>query len=79
MNRPLDSKNLSRGARVIKIAGDRQNTTGTVKGVDRGANTIGVQFDGDNHVTFECKPSEFKIATDRLTLTGKPPAGTVAR
>ncbi len=78
-NEPLDAKQLSRGMRVMKISGERQGVTGTVKGVDWANNLIGVEFDGDNRTTFECTPAEFKVITSGIRITGKPPPHTIAR
>ena len=76
----LDAKELRVGMRVIKVSGNRQNTTGTVRAVNVRENRFVVLFDGDKTITPECDPREFKILTlPRLHLTGRPPPNTVAR
>lgn len=78
--KPLDTKELSVGMRVIKICGERQNTTGVVRAVNVGENWFSILFDGDQRVTLGCDPAEFKILKNKnLRITGKPPPNTIAR
>lgn len=78
--KPLDTKELSVGMRVIKINGERQNTTGVVRAVNVGENWFAILFDGDQRVTPRCNPAEFKILKNQnLRLTGMPPPNTIAR
>lgn len=76
----LDAKKLERGMRVIKISGDRSGEIATVRGIDRGMNLIGVQFDTETKITLGCDAGEFQIYTaPKPHLTMRPPEGTVAR
>ncbi|HEY4508410.1 MAG TPA: hypothetical protein VJJ55_02010 [Candidatus Paceibacterota bacterium] len=78
--KPLDTKELSVGMRVIKIGGEVSNREGVVRAVNRAENRFAVLFDGDRAVTMNCDPTEFrKVETVRPHLTGKPPPGTIAR
>lgn len=80
MDKLLDAKEVRVGMRVIKVSGERENTTGTVRGVDVEANLIGVRFDGDAQTTFSCVAREFQILKNpSIRLTGRPPPGTIAR
>jgi len=75
--KPLDTKELSVGMRVIKIGGERENTTGTVRGVNVEMNLIGVLFDGDTKTTFSCDAREFQILNlNQVTETKKDGAKT---
>ena len=77
---PLDTKKLSVGMRVIKVCGERQNTTGLVKAVDVGLNRFAVLFDGDEAVIQNCDPKEFQILISTvIRLTGRSPPHTIAR
>ncbi len=76
----LDAKEVRVGMRVVKVSGERQNTMGTVKGVDVGANLIGVLFDGDAKTTFASEAREFQVLKKPfIRLMGRPPPDTIAR
>ena len=79
--KPLDTKELSVGMRVIKIGGEVSNREGVVRAINTAENRFAVLFDGERVITMDCDPKEFrkKVETTRPHLTGKSPRGTIAR